>query len=598
VEPDETLVLELLPVEAIPGAAVYHLAPPTQSTVTIQNNDTENSSGGQLDWVETPIEQLIGESLTYQLQGTVPGTSVGAVTHWNTIAPTFLFMGTYTISDILFGGKPASENSSNKFAAKSTSTITIDNSPAEPVAINAVLECITEGSDTMTATVTDVNDVVLMSADVTVTCVRPPASIACLSAASGLEMAYECNNDLVGNLAIEHIFEATVVDVPIGGGVDRTLPGGVSLFLPSVINGDIAQKSNFSVHGWDTSISPPDNPEPAMFGLDANHQYLFIQYESGVDLIDLSTPDAAPVYSGLLDYPGRLQESEFQNSGDFSKVHDYMVMPLHTVNGDYLIGCGTDVVRHDFDPDANAGAGTFEPTGVRISDGFEICRDVWTDSNLDNVSPGYAYTTKTISTSQKSTRWLEEGQADVFLEGDWVTSNVDDNNRIMGGVGGFFGENALLGSRGNDVLGLWSGIPGIAAEDSVTRVSDAAFFQDIRCIETLCVATSSDTITTLSWPDRNIVPSVIESSAMFSTNLKASNMLVASSGSLYLPAVSGTQVIIGRVNSAGEFGGTIKVNISSVCTDPKGAYILDMNHLGIMCRNDNQFKVMEFTPVL
>ncbi|MBT7082309.1 MAG: hypothetical protein HN929_12740 [Chloroflexi bacterium] len=597
VEPDETLILELLPIDAIPGAVAYGLAAPTQSTLTIKNNDTANSSGGQIDWVQTPIEQLIGDSQTYQLQGTVPETSVGAVTHWNTVAPTFLFMGTYTISDILFGGKPAAENSPRKLAAKSTSTITIDNSPAGPIAINAVLECIAEGSDIMTATVTDVNDVVLMSTDVTVSCVRPPASTACLSAASGLEMAYECNNDLVGNLAIEDIFEPDVIDVPIGG-IDRTLPGGVTLYLPSVINGEIAKETDFSVHGWDASISPPADPEPAMFGLDANHQYLFIQYESGVDLIDLSTPDAAPVYSGLLDYSGRLQEAEFQNSGDFSKVHDYMVMPLHTASGDYLIGCGTDVVRHDFDPDANAGAGAFEPTGVRISDGFEICRDVWSDSNLDNVSPGYAYTTKTISKSQKTTRWLEEGQADVFLEGDWVTSNVDDNNRIMGGAGGFFGENTLLGSRGIDVLGLWSGMPGIAAEDSVTRISDAAFFQDIRCTEALCVATSSDTITTLSWPDRNIAPSVIESSAMFSTNLKATNMLVASSGSIFLPAVSGTQVIIGRVNSAGEFGGTIKVNVSSVCTDPKGAYILDMNHLGIMCRNDNQFKVMEFLPVL
>ena len=114
----------------------------------------------------------------------------------------------------------------------------------------------------LTANITDDNGMVLNTASIDVTCARMPETAACLNAASGLERAHECNNDLVGILPMADFFTSTVVDVPIGGGPDRTLPGGVTLHLPATLSGELPSEADFSANGWDGSLAPPANPEP------------------------------------------------------------------------------------------------------------------------------------------------------------------------------------------------------------------------------------------------------------------------------------------------------------------------------------------------
>jgi hypothetical protein len=74
-------------------------------------------------------------------------------------------------------------------------------------------------------------------------------------------------------------------------------------------------------------------------------------------------------------------------------------------------------------------------------------------------------------------------------------------------------------------------------------------------------------------------------------------MLEAANGNIYLLGVSSTkQLVLGRVTPQGDWGGNMRVNISSVCTDPQQVIAMDMEHIGVLCRSDNQFKVLEFVP--
>jgi len=594
-------------IEIISGDAPLRLvslefihATPTPGTVTCVEPAPPEVSSNWNSSTDGSDTQLVGTSENNTLH--VDAESLNGAPSDVRLTATEARIRFDTIFASLFGASSAAPRQTSRETGSATDELGVsitdgihfDSTPTEPYVVTAVTHCLSEGIATLTANITDEAGGLLSSSSIDITCVRPPTSAACQNAASGLEKTLECNSDLPGVLPFADIFSATLVDVPIGG-IGRSVPGGITLHLPATRSGAIINSTDFSSNGWNGGLAPPSPPVSGMFGLDSTHQYLFVQYESGVDLIDLTTPDAAPVFTGLLNYPGRAQEAEFNNFDDSAKLHDYFVMPVHRATGDYLIGCGTDVVRHDFDPLANSGAGAFVANAERISSGIEVCRDIWTSTDADGVAPGYAYATKSASSSQKTAHWLEDGVVEVTLGGDWATQNIAVNNRIMGGVGGLSGEHTLLASRGTNEKGLWSGIPGDAVEGSIApRISTAALFQDVRCVGALCVATASDTLTTLSWPDRSVKPTVIENSFIVSLGLSARNMVVAANGNIYLAGVSSKRVTIARVSPEGEFGGIIKVDVSSVCNDPQSAQVMDMAHMGILCRTDNQLKVLEF----
>ena len=75
-------------------------------------------------------------------------------------------------------------------------------------------------------------------------------------------------------------------------------------------------------------------------------------------------------------------------------------------------------------------------------------------------------------------------------------------------------------------------------------------------------------------------------------------MVVAANGNIYLFGMLNKRISIGRVTPQGDFGAAIKIDVSSVCADPQSVQVMDMEHIGIMCRTDNQFKVLEFLPDL